>query len=82
MPNEDNKILKYNYEEKPMKVPFIIYPELESLLEKMRTYHNNPEKWSTTKINKHTAYGCSLFTKCSFDAAKNKLDYYRGKDLW
>ena len=44
MPNEDNKILKYNYEEKPMKVPFIIYPELESLLEKMRTYHNNPEK--------------------------------------
>ena len=23
MPNEDNKILKYNHEEKPIKVPFI-----------------------------------------------------------
>ena len=35
MPNEDNKILKYNHGEKPMKVPFIIYADLESLLEKL-----------------------------------------------
>ena len=32
------------------------------------------------KINKHTASGDSLFTHCSFDATKNKSDYYRGKD--
>ena len=24
--------------------------------------------------------GYSLFTNCSFDAAKNKLDYFRGRD--
>ena len=34
MPEEDNKILKYNQGEKSMKVPFIIYADLESLLEK------------------------------------------------
>ena len=34
MPKEDNKILKYNHGEKPMKVPFIVYADLESLLEK------------------------------------------------
>ena len=34
MPEEDNKILKCNQEEKSMKVPFIIYADLESLLEK------------------------------------------------
>ena len=34
MPNEDNKILKYNHGEKSMKVPFIIYADLECLLEK------------------------------------------------
>ena len=28
----------------------------------------------------HTPYGYSMFTNCSFDATKNKLDYYRGKD--
>ena len=35
MPNEDNKILKYNHGEKSMKDQFIIYADLESLLEKM-----------------------------------------------
>ena len=65
MPEEDNEILKYNQVEKPKKVPFIIYADLESLLEKMNTCQNNPEKSSTTKINKHTPSGYSLFTHCS-----------------
>ena len=34
MPKEDNKTLKYNSGEKSMKVPFIIYADLEFLLEK------------------------------------------------
>ena len=63
-----------------MKVPFIIYTDLESLLEKMNTCHNNPKKSSTTKINKHTSSGYSLFRHCSFYTTKNKLGYYRGKN--
>ena len=46
----------------------------------MNTCHNNLEESSTTEINKHTPSGYSLFTHCSFDKTKNKLDYYRGKD--
>ena len=80
MPEEDNKILKHNHEEKFMKVPFIIYADLESLLEKMNTCHNKPKKSSTTKINKHSSSGYSFFTYCSFDITKNKLDYYRRKN--
>ena len=80
MPNEDNKILQYNHGEKSVRAPFIVYADLESLLEKMDTCHDNPEKSSTTKINKHTPSVYSLFTHCSFNKAKNKLDYYRGED--
>ena len=80
MPNEDNTILKYNHGEKSMRALFIIYADSESLLEKIETCHNNPEKSSTTKINKHTPSGYSLFTHCSFDITKNKLDYYGGED--
>ena len=80
MPEKDNKILKHNQVEKYMKVPFIIYADLESLLEKLNTCHNNPEKLLTTKINKQTPSGYSLFTHCSLDATKNKLDYYKGKN--
>ena len=80
MPEKDNKISTYNHREKSMKAPFIIYADIDSLLGKMSTCHNNPEKSSTTKINKHTASGYSLFTHCSFDKTKNRLDYYRGED--
>ena len=72
-PEKDNKILKYNYGEKSMKAPFIFYADIESLLEKMNTCHNNPEKSSTTKINKHRASDYSLFTHCSFDTTKKGL---------
>ena len=51
-----------------------------SLLKKMNTCPNNPEESSRTKINKHTPSSYSLFTHYSFDTAKNKLDYYRGKN--
>ena len=71
---------EYSHGEKFMKSSFIIYADLESLLEKMNTCHNNPEKLSTAKIYKHTSSGYSLFTHCSFDTTKNKLDYYRGKN--
>ena len=64
MPEENNKILKYNQVERFMKVPFIIYADLECLLEKINTCHNSPEKSSTTKRNKHTPPGYSLFAHC------------------
>ena len=80
MPEEYNKTVKFNEGEKSMRVPFIIYADLECLLEKMNTCRNNPKKSSTTKINKHTPSDYSLFTHCLFDRTKNKLDYYRGKN--
>ena len=46
----------------------------------MSTCYNNPEESSTTKMNKHTPSGYSIFTHCSFDKSKSKLNYYRGED--
>ena len=46
----------------------------------MNTCINNPNESSTTKINKHTPSGYSIFTSCSFDESKNKLNHCRGKD--
>ena len=80
MPTKNNNIIKYNHGEKSMKLLFVIYADLECLLEKMSTCINNPNESSTTKINKHTPSGYSIFTHCSFDKSKNKLNYHRGKD--
>ena len=80
MPDENNKILKYNPGEKSLKHPFIIYADLECLLEKIDTCHNNPEKSYTEKKAKHKPSGYSLVTYCSFDKTKTAWNYYRGKD--
>ena len=80
MPTKDNNIIKYNQGEKSIKLPFVVYADLECLLEKMSTSQNNPNESSTTEINKHVPSGYSLFTYCSFDQTRNKLNHYRGKD--
>ena len=57
----------------------MIYADLECLLEKRRSCQDYFEKSYIEKKNKHTPSGYSLFTNCSFDATKNKLDCYKGK---
>ena len=80
MPDKNNKILKYNLGEKSLKIPFIIYADLECLLEKIDTCQNNPEKSYIEKKARHKPSGYSLVTCCSFDKSKTKHKYYRAKD--
>ena len=75
MPDKNNKILKYNPGENSLKIPFIIYADIECLLKKIDTCQNNPEKSYAQKPS-----GYSLVTWCSFDKSKNECKYYRGKD--
>ena len=79
MPTKDKNIIKYNHGEESMST-FCIYADLECLIQKMSTCINNPNESSTTKRNKHTPSGYSIFTSFSFDESRNKLNYYRGKD--
>ena len=81
MPNEDNKILKYNHGQKLLKASFMIYADLESLLEKMHSYQNNHEKSDTETKIKHTPFGYSLFTNFWFDLTKSKLYCCKGKTV-
>ena len=41
MPSEDTKMLEFNQYRKSGKVPFIIYADLESLIEKIDVCENN-----------------------------------------
>ena len=50
MPNKDNNILRYNDGGNFMKAPFIIYGDIEFLLEKISTCYNNPNESSIVKI--------------------------------
>ena len=78
MPTKDNNIIKYNQGEKSIKLPFIVYADLECLLEKMSTCYNTPEESSTTKINKHTPSGYSNLL--IVHSINRKTNLIRGKD--
>ena len=79
MPNESEKILKYNPGEKSLKVPFVIYADLECLLEKVDSCQNDSEK-SREKKAEHTPSGYSWIISCSFNESKSACGYYRGRD--
>ena len=79
MPNQVEKILKYNPGEKSLKAPLTIYLDLECLLEKEQSCQNNLEKSYTGKKAIHETPGWAMFTRCSFDKKENKLDYYSRK---
>ena len=73
MPKEGKKILKYNHREKSLKVPFIMYADLECLLLKMRSCQNNLEKSYTERKAEHEPSGYSQSLICLFDATNNTI---------
>ena len=79
MPSEKDDILEFNQYMKSVKIPWIIYADIESLTKKIDGCANNPENSSTTKIGEHISYGYSMSTIRAFDCIENKHTLYRGK---
>ena len=80
MLSENTKILEYNQYQKSGKPSFIIYAELECIIERTDRCKNNPENSSTTKASKHIPSLFLMSTIWSFHGIENKDDAYRGKD--
>ena len=59
---------------------YIIYADLESLIEKVNRCKNYPEKSFTTKICEHIPCGYSISTIWAFGGIGNKHKVYRGED--
>ena len=53
MPSQDTKILKFNQYHKFDKARFIIYADVECIIEKIDGSKNNPESSSTTHISQN-----------------------------
>ena len=70
LPSKDIKI----------KAPFIIYADLECIIQKINGYKNNPKNSSITKVSEHIPSGFSMSTISSFRSIENKHDVYRRKD--
>ena len=79
MPNKDNNILKHRLGDKSLKYPFIIYADLECILQVIYTCQNNPNKSYTENKTQHIPSGYALVICCPFDKSKTEIIYYREK---
>ena len=77
--SEDTKMLEFKQYQKSDKTSFIIYADLDYIIENIDECQNNLEDLSTTKLSKHIPSGFSIFTISSFRSIENKHDVYRGK---
>ena len=80
MPSDSTKITEFSQYQKSDKVPFIIYADLQCIIEKTGRFKNNPENSSTTKVREHIQSASSMSTISSLMSIENKHDVYRGKD--
>ena len=79
MPSEDSKILEFNQYQKYDKESFIIYADLECIIENIDECKNNLENSSTAIVSEHILSSFSMATIFSFRSIENKHDVYRGK---
>ena len=80
MPSEETKKIELNQYQKSEKAPYIIYADLECIIENIDGCKNNLENSSTTKLSKHIPSVFSMFTISPFRSIENKHDVHRGKD--
>ena len=79
MPFEDTEILEFNQYQKSDTAPFIIYADVECIIEMIDGCKNNPKNASPTKVSKYIPSDFSISTISSFSDIENKHDAYRGK---
>ena len=69
---EDTKISEFNQYLKSDKAPFIIYEDLEYIIENNNGYKNIPENSSAAKISKHIPSNFLMSTVSSFRSKEIK----------
>ena len=73
-------MLEFNQYQKSEKTQFIIYADLQCVIEKINECKNNPGNSSTTKVSEHIPSDFSICIISSLRSIENKHDAYRGKD--
>ena len=80
IPCEGTKILLFNQNRNSDKAPFIIYADLQCIIEKIGRCSNNPEYLSANKVRKYILSAFLMHTISSFRRTGSKHDLYRGRD--
>lgn len=77
LPTEKQNIIKFKSWKNKENVPFVIYADLESILEK---FDDRNATFSTRKYQKHVPFSIAFYLKCSYDDSLSEFHQYTGED--
>ena len=73
LPNEDNKWLTFRNYNRKERLPFVVYADLECMLEKK-------ERQNRTTYQHHKAFSVGYYVSCAYDNSLSSFKSYRGED--
>ena len=77
MPSKNTKILRFNEYQNSDKALFIIYIDLQCLIQKIDNgCKTNHKSSSATKVGEHIPPGFSMSTISSFEILENEINIY------
>lgn len=78
MPTEANNMIRFEKFKHQLKVPFIIYADIETLLKNPTTEFCSSD--STRAYQQHEAFCIGYYFHCMFDSTKSYYSSYRGEE--
>ncbi|XP_077262575.1 uncharacterized protein LOC143897644 [Temnothorax americanus] len=78
LPNEDDKWLSFNNHDRKERLPFVVYADLECLLEPWE--RENAEGGSRYAYQRHVPFSLGYYLCCTYDDTVSTYRYRRGED--
>ncbi|KYM98774.1 hypothetical protein ALC62_10502, partial [Cyphomyrmex costatus] len=75
LPNENDKWLSFRNYNRKKRLPFVVYADLECILEKSRI---DDERMSRFTYHHHKVYSIGYYVRCEFDETMSIYRYCRG----
>ncbi|DAC81320.1 PolB [Mayetiola barley midge adintovirus] len=76
MPPEDNCEILFTEKKKQLKIPFIVYADIESILKKPDGKF--PKTETTSAYQQHEAFSIGYYFKCGYDESESYYKSFRG----
>lgn len=73
-------ILKFENHEHKVMVPFVVYADIECLLEPIAETNDKNMIPSRVADQKHVPHSVAFYLKCNFDDSLSRIKVYRGED--
>ncbi|XP_076673015.1 uncharacterized protein LOC143371588 [Andrena cerasifolii] len=80
LPSQDNNLLSFDGHGRKERLPFVVYADLECILEKTEDVQKDAGEHKLCMYQKHKVHSIGYYIHCSYDASLSAYRYHRDVD--